>query len=133
MAPGRRWRPVASNVSRAVGIARFSPMANIWPSLIATPAPNEAVSVTTVAPKMTRSAMEVVGFVISLDPLVAIVPRFPGPHDTPPLRRNGRRNLALGTHRRADLSLLLIRTSAEKAMRGLQPPEFYRAASARPR
>src|SRR5262249_6994286 len=73
MAPGRRWRPVASNVSRAVGIARFSPMARIWPSLIATAAWNEAVSVTIVAPEITRSAIDVVGFVISLGPFVGVV------------------------------------------------------------
>src|SRR5262249_19669710 len=46
-----------------------SPMAMIWPSLIATAAGNEAVSLTIVAPEITRSAIEVVGFVISLGPL----------------------------------------------------------------
>src|SRR5262249_8289794 len=76
MAPGRRWRPVASNVSRAVGIARFSPIARIRPSLIATAASNEAVSVTIVAPEITRSAKDVVGFVISLGPFDGVVATF---------------------------------------------------------
>src|SRR6266852_4685849 len=48
-------------------------MASIRPSLIATPASNEAVSVTTVAPEITRSAMGVVGFVMSLDPFDEIL------------------------------------------------------------
>jgi hypothetical protein len=49
-------------------------MASIWPSLIATAASNEAVSVTTVAPEITRSAMDVVGFVMSLGPLMLSSP-----------------------------------------------------------
>src|SRR5262245_1754935 len=51
-------------------------MAGIRPSLIATAASNEAVSVTIVAPEITRSAKDVVGFVISLGPFDGVVATF---------------------------------------------------------
>src|SRR5215470_14329048 len=60
MAPGSTCSPRASSVSRADGIAASAPTARMTPSLIATLASMTESGVTTLPPRMTRSAVVVV-------------------------------------------------------------------------
>ena len=57
MIPGRTWRPDASMISRASGIASSRSTAAIRPPLIASDARRSPSPVTSVPPRMTRSAI----------------------------------------------------------------------------
>src|ERR1700674_4429897 len=68
MAPGSTWRPDASRVSRAAGIAACAPTARMTPSLIATLAASAKSGDTTVPPRMTRSAVTLMDWLSQHDP-----------------------------------------------------------------